>query len=798
MTDHDFTHIPAELKAIPRWVCWHYGKRGDKLTKIPRQAKAPSRNAKSTDPPTWATFEEALAAYEANEGIAGIGFVFTDDDDITGIDIDHCFDPETGGLAPEAAETVALLDSYTETTPSGEGLHIIVRGHLPGKKRRKGLFECYETGRFFTFTGNHLVGTPTTVCERSGQLGEFYEGVFGKPTKTDTPAAPPVAMPPTNPEDVGLRADDRDIGRTLSRGRNGTKFKALFEGDWQHAGDYTSQSEADLALCSLIADKTDNPVQIDRLFRASGLMRPKWDEQHGELTYGQMTIVKALESRAQTSGAQPTYRDMLLELADDLDLFCTPRGDAYASLQHAGHRETYALSSTALKRLLTTRFYNTYDNAPNPDSLSAAIATLDARAHSEGKVEEVFCRLGYARGRIYLDLADEDWRVVEIDTGGWRVLSMSPVHFSRSAGMQPIPEPVHGGSLGWLRGVLNLPDDEQFALVLAWLVGAMHPKGPYPILILQGEQGSAKSTTARLLRSLIDPARPPMRSAPSCARDLMIAASSSWVLAFDNLSAIKADMSDVFCQLATGAGFATRRLYTDDEETIFDAKRPILMNGISDLAKREDLASRAITIRLPHIPPDNRRTEREIASKFDKLQPRLVGALLDAVSTALARVGEVELEGHPRMADFAAWVVAAEPALTIDDGAFMSAYKANLLDAVLIALESDSVAMATLKVAFKYPHGWIGTMTGLLKEINDVTSGFGDHKADRYWPMTPRALSDRLSRLGDFLHTVGVSVTKYRETTGKRRGLVEVELDPEVKELSIGNETLVSSRDTPF
>ena len=229
--------------------------------------------------------------------------------------------------------------------------------------------------------------------------------------------------------------------------------------------------------------------------------------------------------------------------------------------------------------------------------------------------------------------------------------------------MLPLPEPVSGGSIDELRGFLNIAEDAPFILIVAWMIGALRPDRSTPHLSLAGEHGSAKTTASRMLRLTIDPNIAPLRCEPRDERDLMIAANNSRILGYDNLSYLPPWLSDALCRLSTGGGFGTRTLYENDEETIFDALRPVVMNGIEEIGTRSDLLDRTIRVVLPAISEDRRRTETELWRAFRQAQPRILGALLDAVSCALRNIESVKLTSIPRMADFAEWVVAAEPAL---------------------------------------------------------------------------------------------------------------------------------------
>ena len=250
------------------------------------------------------------------------------------------------------------------------------------------------------------------------------------------------------------------------------------------------------------------------------------------------------------------------------------------------------------RRWIGKRYFEVTRSAPSAAAVGAALNVIEARAQFEGPARTVHVRVAGTGDRIYLDLADEAWRCVEIEATGWRIIQSPPVRFRRSAGMLPLPLPVTGGSVDALRGFVNVRVELDFILVIAWLLAAVRDKGPYPLLVLAGEQGSAKTTLAGMLRALVDPNVAPLRALPRDDRDLFIAASNGHLLAFDNVSGLPYWLSDTLCRLATGGGFATRQLYTDTDEVLFDAARPIVLNGIEDMVSRPDLADRAIFLSL--------------------------------------------------------------------------------------------------------------------------------------------------------------------------------------------------------
>jgi hypothetical protein len=364
-------------------------------------------------------------------------------------------------------------------------------------------------------------------------------------------------------------------------------------------------------------------------------------------------------------------------------------------------------------------------------------------------------------GRIYLDLADKEWRAVQIGPDGWQVVTSPPVRFRRAAGMLPLPVPQRGGSIESLTAFLNLPTPDEFVLVVAWLLAALQQGGTYPLLVIAGEQGSAKTMLTKILRALIDPNAAPSRAPPREERDLMIAANNGHILAFDNLSGLPCWLSDALCRLATGGSFAIRQLYTDSDEVLFQAARPAMLNGIEDIVGRSDLADRAIFLTLEPISDERRRTERQLWREFEAMRPRILGSLLDAVAHGLKRVSSVRLKRVPRMADFALWSTTCETAFW-PPGTFLRAYNANRPAAIEGVIEADPVASLVREV-MAIRTTWAGRASDLLRAGEDVLDGTVG------WPKNPRALAGRLRRCQTFLRSVGIDIAFTREgRTGSR------------------------------
>jgi hypothetical protein len=463
------------------------------------------------------------------------------------------------------------------------------------------------------------------------------------------------------------------------------------------------------------------------------------------------------------SGRRPTQSDILMELALSAELFHGPDSTGFADLDINGHRETWPIRSKGFRGWLARRFFEATQGAPSSEALQSALNVIEAKAQFDGPERIVHIRVGGLDGKLYLDLGDENWRVVEIDATGWRVIDNPPVRFRRAAGMQPLPIPVPGGSVETLRSFLNVRSYSDFVLAVAWLLACLRNRGPYPVLAVSGEQGSAKSTVSAILRALIDPNTSPLRALPRNDRDLFIAASNGHILAFDNVSGLLAWISDTLCRLATGGGFAVRQLYTDQDEMLFDAVRPVILNGIEDIVTRPDLADRALFLTLEQIPKERRKSEAELWEAFVSERPRILGALLEAVVEGLRRLPETRLEKLPRMADFALWATACETALW-PAGTFWSAYCSNRDEAVESVLDADPFATA-VRVLMSTRTVWTGTASDLLGALEDAA---GDRVTrSKTWPDTPRALAGRLRRATTFLRKVGIEITFSRE--GHRR-----------------------------
>ena len=488
------------------------------------------------------------------------------------------------------------------------------------------------------------------------------------------------------------------------------------------------------------------------------------DPDTGELRPSEQTTGQGTASASGDTPPRESQATRLVRLGRAAELWHTPDGEAWATIDPGGHREHWPLRSRGYREWLARQCYEAYGQVPHSQAMQDALAVLEGDAKYAGPEHPVHVRVAEHDGAIYLDLADPQWRAVKIAAGGWRVVSDPPVRFRRARGMQPLPEPQRGGSLDLLWRYVNVAEEDR-PLVAAWVVMLLQPRGPYPVLALGGEQGSGKSTAARVLRRLIDPNEADLRSEPREVRDLAIAARNGWIVAIDNASKLVQWLSDALCRLSTGAGFATRELYSDHDEIIIQAQRPVIITSIADVVTAPDLLDRALLITCPSLPDSAREPEEAFWRRFAADHPLILGALCELASRALRALPRVRLDRYPRMADFARWAVAALGA----DSGVLERYQANRRTASVTAIEASPVAEAVLAYMAER-QTWEGTASDLLAELDAAVDEDTRRRRARLhaWPTTARGLAGELRRLAPALRGQGLVVTFGRRRGGTR------------------------------
>lgn len=489
---------------------------------------------------------------------------------------------------------------------------------------------------------------------------------------------------------------------------------------------------------------------IGEKYREKGSGKKKWLSDE---------IGRARGYIVQDSGAgkkskdETRVADQLFEIGSKCELFSFEKSN-YARINNGNHSEVHEIGSREFKDYLSVAFRHTYGKRTvSKFVLDQATQNLIADASYSGREERVFLRVADHNGRIYVDLCDAEWRVVEIDPSipnGWQVITHSPVNFIRKDHMHPLPLPEPGSDISEFRQIINCPDDNTWKMVAAWILGALNPESSYPILVVNGEQGSAKTHLSRFVRSFVDPSQASLCSFPPTERDLYVMAKNNWILGFDNIQTLTASQSRTLCCISTGGAMAPRKNYSDDGMAILNAKRPVILNGINNVVRMPDLLDRSIIIDLPAIPPSRRKLEADIRKQFHSIQPRVMGALYSAIAHAMANRHRVITPQIPRMADFAVWVTAAEGALGWVHGDFMEAYKANRVKGSDMTLEDHPVARAIMDFMDGKAE-WDGYVGELFTVLNALTSIPPEVKSGRFWPKIANKLTENLTNVATTL-----------------------------------------------
>lgn len=476
-----------------------------------------------------------------------------------------------------------------------------------------------------------------------------------------------------------------------------------------------------------------------------------------------------------------------LDLLDQAgaDLWHDPEGEGYVSIKQAGRMQTMRLRSKAAAELIQGVCWTQRKLVLKADAFREVLAVLSARAVHDGLEREAFVRVARHDGALYLDLGDATRKVVRVDPDGFgwdvRDADQVPVRFLRPAGLRALPTPAQGGSIAELRPFLNT-DKAGFILCVAWATAALGAPGQYPVAAISGEAGSGKSVVSSCLRRLVDPSKVLLSSKPQSERDLYITARNSHALVLNNLSGIDAWLSDALCGLALGSGFRTRELHSDSDELLIEAARPVIINGIPDLARQTDLQDRCLPITLHRLEPKDRRPERALWESFDAAHPRILGALLDLISQAHAHAGQVDMPEPPRLADFALFMAAAELGMCHDAGGalrigggedwrpgdFLEAYTGAQRDVSAATTEDDCVAAALVRMAGHGPWSWEGTASQLLEDLRRFTTD----PLPRDWPKAANAMTSRLRRAATALRNIGFTVEFDKARDASRSRLI--------------------------
>jgi hypothetical protein len=451
-------------------------------------------------------------------------------------------------------------------------------------------------------------------------------------------------------------------------------------------------------------------------------------------------------------------------------LFHDMNGEVYA--QDNTSKEVRRINSSTFRDWLAAGFYESTGNAVRDQSVREALSTMAGRGRIHGERREVHIRVAVHEGDYFLDLGEEGQsRVVRITAGRWEVISDPPVMFLRTNTMRPLPVPEAGGDISNLWRIANIPEECRL-LVLAWLCECLRPDTPFPVLELIGEQGSAKSTTQTALRKMLDPNACDLRGAPKAVEDVYVSASANWLVSYENISHLSAPMQDALCTLATGGGFAKRKLYSDADESVITVKRPIVLNGISVAVTAQDLVDRTVSVEMPAI--SERCEITSLLAAFEKDHGQLLGALLTVMAGALQHFPDTHLPkaDRPRLAEFARLGVAIEKALAQPAGTFMRQFNARREEAIARTIDASPVAAAVVEWFEKNREGRTATVKEWLFTLEREKPLGCDA-----WPRSPKGLGDALRRAAPALRQMGIEC----RALPKLGGVIRWEIKPREK-----------------
>jgi hypothetical protein len=761
-----------KIRDLKQWLCWRTEERDGKPTKVPYDPST-GKKAESTNPKTWSSYEKARGACR-DHGYEGIGFVFTPEDDLCGVDLDKCLDPETGELEGWAQEIIGELDSYTEISPSGTGVHILLRGELPSGRNRKGRFEAYDRSRYFTVTGKHLACSPLRIEKRQEELRGVVRRVFGK--ESTNGHTKPVAAP--EPVESGL-SDEEVIQKTLAAS-NGERFSRLWKGD---IGKYSSHSEADLALCGMLAFWTEgDAARIDALFRQSGLYREKWDRND----YRNRTITEALSGKTEFYKAPKTMKladgtehkaeekeerrnqaDRLIgyALEDVQELFVDQHGAPHGLIDG----EPMPLTSRCyswLRRLM----WEEEGRSVSGEYLKIAAGTLSAHAEFSSVSRELYTRAAWHEGILYYEL--RSGKVVRVGPGGWTFEANPPVLFRRYVNLKALPDPEAGGSLDVLDELVNLKSERDRRLFKAYLVTLPLEHVGRPIFNASGAMGSGKTTIGRVVKRTWDPTAPEtVRFDP---RDFLQKAMHAYVVMLDNQNTIPEWAADTLCRLVTGEADSKRRLYTDDEDFIIELRRAVLLNGINVPTDRGDVLDRSLVVELERIPDAERKTEEELWERFEAEHPKLLGALFDMLSKAIALKPSLKLSRRPRLADWGEYAASVYEVMGWGAETFLKDWDEVVKVQNQATLDGSPVAQAIIKF-MEDKDEYTAASSKLHSKLKVVAAQLGvDVERDKAWPKSARWLWRRIKEVLPLLVAAGIEASRGRDEAAKQINLRKI------------------------
>jgi hypothetical protein len=458
--------------------------------------------------------------------------------------------------------------------------------------------------------------------------------------------------------------------------------------------------------------------------------------------------------------------DLVNMVTENCELFHNAKKECFATFKQNGHFETWSLGSGGFKDYLGYLAYKELGFSPSDATINQSIIALKGVATYDGKQLEVFLRCAPCQDGYIIDLGNESWQAVKVTPNGWQVVDTPETKFIRSNTAQGLPIP-DGANINLLWNHINIENDDR-ALLLAFMLESWRPDTAYIILMLSGWQGSAKSTSHKRIRQLSDPNAIPLRTAPKTVQDAFVSAANNHQASFENMSNLSKAMQDAICTISTGGGEAGRKLYSDCDESVIEVKRPVILNGIECVLTRADAIDRAVVLNLPKIEKRDRKRDAELDAAFEQDAPAIFAGLLNLFSKTLNELPRVKIPEPQRMADFTYLgeaMCAAYDNLETENilllpknvQSFNQLYDANRGDSLVNALDSSPAALAVIEMMHDRKFEWIGMLKELKTELENSY-----HQDGEGWPKSAKGLGGILRRMSPAMNEVGVGIEFLR------------------------------------
>ncbi|WP_052769952.1 hypothetical protein [Paenibacillus sp. IHB B 3415] len=460
-------------------------------------------------------------------------------------------------------------------------------------------------------------------------------------------------------------------------------------------------------------------------------------------------------TQVSQEGAKENPTDALIRMASVANLFLDQHHEPYASIESTGSKVVHKVGGKSFKQWLFVRYFEEKGTPPSAEAIRQTLQLLEAQAHMRNQVHPLFFRVAEAEGVIYYDLADSQWQHVQITQQGYQITREHPLLFQRTALTKTQVMPQNGGKLSNILNHLRIKNDLDGLLFMIYLVTCFIPNISHPALILSGEKGAAKTTTARMIRSIVDPSHQDIAFMPKGTTNLALSLSRQFMLSLDNMDTLRPETSDLLCMAVTGGSISKRKLFTDDDETVLSFKGCLTLNGIGVVANRSDFLDRAILLELERIDEHDRMEEAEIWRVFEADKPLILGAIFELISKAMVTYPEVHLSALSRMADFTRWGYAIAQAANVDGDLFLQAYEKNRSRINEEVMSSNPVATA-ICFLMEEQFIWEGSVSKLLGVLEQIALSKKINTRSRLWPRAAHVLSIRLQQIRSNLEEYGI------------------------------------------